>query len=89
VFEVDFQNEFVVGRIDGAISVMVPDLICILDSVNGEAVGTETIGYGRRVSIVSLPAAELLTEPRALEVVGPRAFGYDLDFRSIHQGGTA
>ena len=84
VFSVDFQNEFTVGAIDGDIRVMVPDLICILDAVNGEAIGTETIRYGQRVAIVSLPAAPVLTTADALRVVGPRAFGYDLDYQSLH-----
>jgi len=83
-FDVDFQNEFTVGAIDGDIHVMVPDLICILDAVTGEAIGTETIRYGRRVSIVSLPAPPVLTTPEALAVVGPAAFGYDMAFRSLH-----
>ena len=83
-FEVDFQNEFTVGSIDGVVEVMVPDLICILDAVTGEAIGTETIRYGQRVAVLSLPAAHVLLTPQALAVVGPQAFGYDLDFRSLH-----
>ena len=83
-FDVDFQNEFTIGSIDGEIRVMVPDLICILDAVNGEAIGTETIRYGQRIVIVSLPAAPVLTTPHALKVVGPRAFGYDMDYHSPH-----
>ena len=84
LFDVDFQNEFTVARIDGALTVMVPDLTCILDADTGEAIGTETIRYGLRVTIVSLPAASVLTTPEALDVVGPRAFGYDMDFVSFH-----
>ena len=62
---------------------MSPDLICVLDTVSGEAFGTETIGYGRRVSVVALPAPRVFLTPKGLEHVGPRAFGYDLDFRSV------
>jgi DUF917 family protein len=61
---------------------MSPDLICVLDTVSGEAFGTETIGYGRRVSVIVLPAPRVLLTPKGLEHVGPRAFGYDLDFCS-------
>jgi uncharacterized protein len=86
---VDFQNEFTVGWIDGRLAAIVPDLICILDAVSGEAIGTETIRYGQRVTILSLPAAALLTTAEALLTVGPRAFGYDLDFMSAHQQGHA
>ena len=82
-FELAFQNEFAVGWLDGAARVMTPDLICVLDSVTGEAVGTEMLRYGQRVTVVALPAPPVLLTPKGLEHVGPRAFGYDLDFRSV------
>lgn len=43
----------------------------------GQALQTEDLRYGLRVSIVGLPAHPLLRTPEALEVVGPAAFGYD------------
>jgi DUF917 family protein len=85
-FRTEFQNEFAVAWIDGKPAAMVPDLICVLDSVSGEAIGTETIRYGQRVSVLSLPAAPTLVSPKGLELVGPRAFGYDLEFSSLHKG---
>jgi len=78
-----FQNEWIVAwRGEKAIATS-PDLICVLDSVNGHGVGTETVRYGQRVTVVALPAPAVLTSPRGLEFVGPRAFGYDLDYRSL------
>ncbi|GIT52223.1 MAG: hypothetical protein Ct9H300mP15_24360 [Gemmatimonadota bacterium] len=49
----------------------------------GEAIGTEAIRYGQRVQILVLRAPEIQTTPKGLEHVGPRAFGYDLDFESV------
>ena len=86
-FIVDFQNEFSMGWRDGEVVVTVPDLICILDSVSGEALGTETIRYGQRVDVLSLPADPLQVSAEGLRWVGPRAFGYDMDFVPLH--GTA
>jgi len=83
-FTVDFQNEFTIERLDGELCVTVPDLICILDSLTGEALGTETIRYGQRVDVLSLPAAPVMTSAEGLIWVGPRGFGYDLDFVSLH-----
>ena len=62
---------------------MTPDLICVMDTVSGEAIGTETLRYGQRVTVVALPAPPVLLTPKGLEHVGPRAFGYDLDFVSV------
>jgi DUF917 family protein len=84
IFAVDFQNEFSLARHDGVVRVTVPDLICILDSLTGIALGTETIRYGQRVDVLSLPAHPIMTSDAGLRRVGPRAFGYDVDFVSIH-----
>lgn len=79
----DFQNEFTVGWVDGTARVTVPDIICVMDATTGEAIGTETLRYGQRVRVLALPAPTVQTTPKGLEHVGPRAFGYDLDFRSV------
>jgi hypothetical protein len=80
---INFQNEWILALRDGQPIAMSPDLICVLDSVSGEAVGSETIRYGQRVTVIALPAPEVYLSPKGLEHVGPRAFGYDLDFRSV------
>jgi DUF917 family protein len=78
-----FQNEFVVAWKDEAVCATVPDLICLMDTASGEAIGTETVRYGQRVTVIALPAPAILTSERGLKKVGPRAFGYDLDFHSV------
>lgn len=85
VFRVDFQNEFTVGWIDDEVCVTVPDIICIMDATTGDAIGTEALRYGQRVKVIALPAPPVQTTPKGLEHVGPRAFGYDLDFRSLFE----
>ena len=82
-FALAFQNEFAVGWLDGVPRVMTPDLICVMDSVSGEAIGTETLRYGQRVGVVALPAPPVLLTRKGLEHVCPRAFGYDLNFQSV------
>ena len=79
----NFQNEWIVAWRDEQPLAMSPDLICVLDSVSGEAVGSETIRYGQRVTVIALPPPAIFLTPKGLEHVGPRAFGYDLDFKSV------
>jgi DUF917 family protein len=86
-FDIDFQNEFIIGRYNGDVRVTTPDLICVLDSESGEGIGTETLRYGQRVTVLGLPAPPVLLSERGLELVGPRAFGYDLDFTSLFAAG--
>jgi DUF917 family protein len=81
--EIAFQNEFTVCTIGGVARAMTPDLICVLDTVSGEAIGTETLRYGQRATVIALPAAPVLLTPKGLQHVGPRAFGHDLDFTSV------
>jgi len=82
-FTINFQNEWILALRDDQPVAMSPDLICVLDSVSGEAVGSETIRYGQRVTVIALPAPSVYLTPKGLEHVGPRAFGYDLDFKSV------
>jgi DUF917 family protein len=80
---IQFQNEFTVCSVDGVAKVMTPDLICVLDTVSGDAIGTETLRYGQRATVIALPAAPVLLTPKGLQHVGPRAFGHDLEFQSV------
>lgn len=86
--ELLFQNEFSLGLIDGMPRVMTPDLICTMDSDSGEAIGTESLRYGQRVTIIALPAPPIMRTPKGLELVGPKAFGYELKFKSVFEDGT-
>ncbi len=88
-FDLDFQNEFIVGRRNGEAVITSPDLICVLDSVSGEAIGTESLRYGQRVTVIALPAPPILLTPKGLAHVGPRAFNYDIDFVSVFDGRRA
>ncbi|MGR2682715.1 MULTISPECIES: DUF917 domain-containing protein [Chromobacterium] len=78
---IDFQNENLIARVNGEVVATVPDLICVLDSESGQPIATEEIRFGLRVSVIVLPASPLLRTPQALDVVGPRAFGYDMDYK--------
>lgn len=82
-FDLEFQNEWLIGHHDDRVVVTVPDIVCVMDSVTGEAIGTEVMRYGQRVTIIALPPPAILCTPAGLRYVGPRAFGYDVEFRSL------
>ena len=55
-----------------------PDLICVIDAQNGEAIGTPEYRYGLLVIVLGIVASEKWTStPRGLEIGGPKGFGLD------------
>jgi len=86
VLEIEFQNELLIARINGEVVVTTPDLICIVTEEEGEPVTTEVLRYGTRVAVIAVPAPAQLKSEVALEVVGPRAFGYDVEFTPLPGG---
>lgn len=78
-----FQNEFTLALRDGEPLAMTPEILCVVDSATGEALGTEVIAYGQRVRVIALDVPPALKTEAGLRAVGPRAFGYDLDFVSV------
>ena len=84
--EIEFQNELLIARTNGEVAVTTPDLICIVTEEEGEPVTTEVLRYGTRVAVIAVPAPAQLKSEIALEVVGPRAFGYDVEFRPLPGG---
>ena len=81
--EIDFQNENLVARVDGVPVAIVPDLICILDAATARPYFTDELRFGLPIAVVALPATPLLRTAAALAVVGPRAFGYDLEYAAM------
>lgn len=82
---VTFQNEFSRASIGARTLAIVPDLITILDRETGEPITTENLGYGQRVKVVAIAAAENMRTPEALEVIGPRCFGIQEDFEALER----
>jgi DUF917 family protein len=84
-FDLHFQNENLIGFIDGKPCAMVPDLITVLDIETGIPITTETLKYGQRVTIIGMPAPSIWRTEAGLMQVGPRYFKYDLDYVPIEE----
>ena len=55
----------------------VSDLICVLDSGNGQSLGTPDYKYGQRVTVLGVTAAPQWTDTeRGLAMGDLRAFGW-------------
>jgi DUF917 family protein len=85
----EMQNEYLLAFEDGLLRAAVPDLICVLATENGAAIATEDLRYGQSVAVVAAPAAAVWHRAEGLALVGPRAFGYDIDYAPIDAGRRA
>ncbi|KAM0335218.1 hypothetical protein ACHAQA_000260 [Verticillium albo-atrum] len=87
---IPFQNEYLyaaltdaAGSEDGRkVICTVPDLISILGQ-DGEAIGSQDLRYGLRVSVIGLPAHPLWKTEKAMPIGGPAAFGLDMPFVGV------
>jgi uncharacterized protein len=80
-YRIEFQNEFLIAERDGEPIVTTPDLITLLDADTGVPITTETIRFGLRVVAIAIPCAPQWRTPEGLSLIGPRYFGYEVDYR--------
>ncbi|KAJ7118585.1 hypothetical protein C8R43DRAFT_1153344 [Mycena crocata] len=87
--KIPFKNENILATtidVNGKEEVVasVPDLICVCDASNGEAIGTPEYRYGLLVIVIGIQASEKWTSTsRGIEIGGPRAFGMDVDYKPL------
>jgi len=85
LLRVEIQNENLIAFEDGRLRASVPDLITVVDQKTAEAISTESLRYGQRVSVLSWPCDPIWRTERGLATVGPRAFGYDIDYTPVEE----
>ena len=76
----EFQNEFLIAYKNENPIVTTPDLIVLLDEDTYEPVTTESLKYGIRVIVLGVPCHSCWRTEAGLKLVGPKYFGYDVDF---------
>ena len=85
VVRIYLQNENLVALEDGRLLASAPDLICIVDSETADAITTERVRYGQRVTAIAFPCDPVWRTPAGIALVGPRAFGYDHDYVPVEE----
>jgi uncharacterized protein len=78
-----FKNENHLSWLDGKPYVTSPDLIEVCDGETAEPVSNTYLSEGANVAVVGRRRRDRYDSPRGLEVLGPRHFGFDLDFTPI------
>jgi DUF917 family protein len=81
----EIQNENLVALEEGRVLASVPDIITVLDDESGSAITTERLRYGQRVSVIALPCHPIWRSESGIATAGPRAFGYEFDYRPVEE----
>jgi uncharacterized protein len=85
LIRLELQNENLVALERGHVLASVPDLITVLDAETADAIATEQIRYGQRVTVIAFACAPVWRTERGIGATGPRAFGYDFDFLPVEE----
>lgn len=82
-----FQNEYLLASVGGAVRVTPPNLIGVFDSRSSMPIAVESLRYGFHTLVLAFPCAAQWRSPAGLRLVGPRAFGYEVEyipFEAVH-----
>jgi uncharacterized protein len=85
LIRLELQNENLVALERGRVLASVPDLITVLDSETADAIATEVLRYGQRVTVIAFACDPVWRTERGIAVAGPRAFGYDFDYLPVEE----
>lgn len=77
------KNEFLLARVGEQVVASVPDLITMVDHETSAPINAERVHYGQRVTVFGIGCPAHYRTEKALKVVQPRAFGFDVDFVPI------
>lgn len=80
-----FQNEYLAAKRNGKFAATTPDILMLLEQETGTPIASESLQYGLRVNLIALSAPPIWTTSAGLELVGPRHFGYEVDYQPIHK----
>jgi len=74
------KNEYLLAMRGDDVLASVPDLITVVDHETSRPINSERLRYGQRVSVFAIGCPPHYRTDRALAVVAPRCFGFDLDY---------
>jgi len=82
-YKLFLKNENVMSWLDGQPDASAPDIIANLDPKTGDTLFGQGLGaypMNADVVMVGIPNSPLWRTPKGLEILGPRHFGFDVDY---------
>ena len=78
-----FKNENHITWLDGKPWITSPDIIEVIDAKSGEPITNTDIKKGNIVSVIGMKIEPIFRTPEGLNVLGPKHFGFDLEYKPI------
>jgi len=82
-FKIWFKNENHISWFDDKPYVTSPDMLIVVNAETGEPYSNAQIEVGHQVAVVGLRAVEQFRSQKGINILGPRHFGFDIDYKPI------
>ena len=76
-YDITLKNENMAAWRDGVLDIVIPDLICAIDTKTGAPVTNPNTQIGQQIAIVKLPAPEQFRTQKGREIFGPKYIGLE------------
>lgn len=84
-FRIWFKNENHVSWYNSKPFVTSPDMLIVVRSDDGEPLANPQIEVGLEVTVIGIPAREEFLTDKGISILGPRHFGYDIEYRPFKE----
>jgi hypothetical protein len=84
-FRIWFKNEHHITWRDGEPFVTSPDLLSVVDADSGEPTTNTYLAEGMNVAVIGVSAHPAFRSTAGIACLGPRHFGFELDYRPIEE----
>lgn len=82
-FKIWFKNENHVSWLNGKPYVASPDMLIVVNRETGEPLANFDIAEGQHVAVIGLRAVGQFRSRKGIDILGPRHFGYEIDYTPI------
>lgn len=84
-FKIWVKNENILSWLNDEPCIACPDLITMIDQLTFEPVIVGKLNEGTNVIVFGIPAPESFRSPTALQLLGPKHFGFDFKAKLLSE----
>lgn len=84
-FKIWFKNENHISWLDDTPYVTSPDMLIVVQFADCEPLYNPDIQEGMKVAVIGIPARKEFLSKNGLQVLGPKYFGFDIEYRPFEE----